>query len=212
MKMTEDAKKLEPFKNNMPDPQSSISQPPASDPFDPSNLRLSQSFVETAGVTKLLTTVPERKPGRQDYFRVHPDPGYRENFPIIELKDDQEEYIVVAQLVPELITEIVIKTLFAAINRQGTVFLLPCRLPSPDGKDLQWWWSLRDAAGRATERWVRVVPNMNLGAYELSLGSLEIPDPEWPQLGFWDLIKIAFRDHLIDRMDHPVIRRLRGQI
>jgi hypothetical protein len=36
-------------------------------------------------------------------------------------------------------------------------------------------------------------------------------DPEWPELGFWDLIKIAFRDHLIDRIDHPVVKRLRGQ-
>jgi hypothetical protein len=38
------------------------------------------------------------------------------------------------------------------------------------------------------------------------------PDPEWPQLGFWELIKIAFRDHLVDRIDHPVIKRLRGQV
>jgi hypothetical protein len=26
------------------------------------------------------------------------------------------------------------------------------------------------------------------------------------------LVKIAFRDHLIDRIDHPVIDRLRGKI
>ena len=32
------------------------------DPFDPENLRLDQSFAETAGVKKLLTTVPVRKP------------------------------------------------------------------------------------------------------------------------------------------------------
>jgi hypothetical protein len=39
-----------------------------------------------------------------------------------------------------------------------------------------------------------------------------IPDPEWPPLGFWELIKIAFRDHLVDRVDHPVIKRLRGRL
>ena len=48
------------------------------DPFDPANLRLSQSFVETAGVKKLLTTVPVRKPSPQDFVRVHPSPEYRE--------------------------------------------------------------------------------------------------------------------------------------
>jgi hypothetical protein len=36
-------------------------------------------------------------------------------------------------------------------------------------------------------------------------------DPEWPELGYWDLIKIAFRDHLIQDLEHQVIKRLRGQ-
>jgi len=72
------------------------------DPFAPENLRLSQSFNETAGVKKLLTTVPVRKPGPQDFVRVHPKPEYRENFPIIELKDEREEYIVTAAVVSEL--------------------------------------------------------------------------------------------------------------
>ena len=37
-----------------------------------------------------------------------------------------------------------------------------------------------------------------------------IPDPEWPTLSFQELLRIAFRDRLIDRLDHPVIKRLRG--
>src|SRR5262249_37286236 len=104
------------------------------DPFDPANLRLSQSFVETGGVKKLLTTVPVRKPNPQDFVRAHPGPEYRDDFPIIELKDEREEYIVTAGLVPELTGELVTKTLFTAINRQGTVFLWPVRLPSSDGR------------------------------------------------------------------------------
>src|SRR5262249_56358847 len=59
-------------------PETTEPQAPAPDPFNPTNLRLSQSFVETAGVKKLLTTVPVRKPSRQDFVRVHPDPAYRE--------------------------------------------------------------------------------------------------------------------------------------
>jgi hypothetical protein len=182
------------------------------DPFDPANLRLSQSFVETAGVKKLLTTIPVRKPSPQDFNRVHPDPAYRENFPIIELKDEREEYIVVAELVPALIGEFVTKTLFTAINRQGTVFFWPVRLPSPDGKNLDWWRSGREAAELAMKSWIRVRANMNLGAYDIFQAESVIADPEWPQLGFWELIKIAFRDHLVDRIDHPVIKRLRGQV
>ena len=198
--------------NTMPDMQPTTEQQASTpDPFNPTNLRLSQSFVETAGVKKLLTTVPVRKPSPQDFVRVHPDPAYRENFPIIELKDEREEYIVVAKLVPALVGEFVTKTLFTAINRQGTVFFWPVRLPSPDGKNLDWWRSSREAAELAMKSWIRVRANMNLGAYDIFQAASVISDPEWPQLGFWELIKIAFRDHLVDRIDHPVIKRLRGQ-
>jgi predicted DNA-binding transcriptional regulator AlpA len=44
-------------------------------PFDPAALRLDQSYADTVGVKKLLTTVPVRKPNRQDFVRVHADPG-----------------------------------------------------------------------------------------------------------------------------------------
>jgi hypothetical protein len=199
--------------NTMPDMQPTTEQQASTpDPFNPTNLRLSQSFVETAGVKKLLTTIPVRKPSPQEFVRVQSDPAYRENFPIIELRDEREEYIVVADLVPQLIGEFVTKTLFTAINRQGTVFFWPVRLPSPDGKNLDWWRSSREAAELAMKSWIRVRANMNLGAYDIFEAASVIPDPEWPQLGFWELIKIAFRDHLIDRIDHPVIKRLRGQV
>ena len=65
-------------------------------PFDDlSSLRLDQSFADTVGVKKLLTTVPVRKPNRQDFVRVHPDPTYRLTpAAIIEVKEDREVYLV----------------------------------------------------------------------------------------------------------------------
>ena len=117
-------------------------------------------------------------------MRVHPGPEYRENFPIIELKDEREEYIVTASLVPELIGEFVIKTLYLAINRQGTLFFWPVRLPSPDGKDMDWWRSGREAAELAMKDWVRVKANMNLGAYDIFKAESVISEPEWPDIGF----------------------------
>jgi|SoiMetStandDraft_5_1073268.scaffolds.fasta_scaffold01451_6 hypothetical protein len=182
------------------------------DPFSPKNLRLSQAYLESTPAKKLLTTVPVRKPGQQDFLRVHHDPSFCESFAMIELRDDREEYIVHASLVPELWDEVVNKQLFLTINRQGTVFFWPIRLPTPEGKDLEWWRSGRKAAALATKNWLRVKPNMNLGAYEIYLApdSAKLGEPEWPELAYWDLIKIAFKDYLITSLDHPVIQRLRG--
>ena len=55
----------------------------------------------------------------------------------------------------------------------------------------------REAAELAMKDWVRVKANMNLGAYDTFKPDSAISQPEWPKIGFWDLIKIAFRDHLI---------------
>ena len=49
------------------------------------------------------------------------------------------------------------------------------------------------------------------GLLDIYLAENTISEPEWPDLKFWDLIQIAFRDHLVDRADHPVIGRLRGR-
>jgi hypothetical protein len=180
------------------------------DPFDPENLRLDQAFTETVAVKKLLTTIPVRKPNKQTFFRVHRDPAYRDVFPIIDLKDEMEEYIVVKSLVSELATEIVFKQLVLAITRQNTVFLLPLRLPGPDGKDNKWWRSLREHAKRAETDWIRVVSNHDLGAYEVVKALDNFGEPEWPDLDFWSLIKIAFKEYLITDINHPVVKHLRG--
>jgi len=186
----------------------------AADPFAPENLRLSQSFMETAAaVKKLITTVPVRKPNSQDFVRVHSDPAFSENFPVIQLKDDNEQYLVVASLVPELAAEVVNVTVYLAANKQGVVFFWPVRLPSPDGKDFDAWRSAREAAELAKHKWIRLKWNKSLGAYEISEAISQSSEPEWPaDLGYWDLMKIAFRDHIIEDLDHPVVKRLRGLI
>ena len=52
-----------------------------------------------SGVKKLLTTVPVRKPNRQDFVRVHPDAAYRLTpAAIIELKEDREVYLVTPRM------------------------------------------------------------------------------------------------------------------
>jgi hypothetical protein len=181
------------------------------DPFaDLHNLRLTQDFAETCGVKKLLTTIPVRNPHAQDFVRVHPDAAYHENFPVIDLKTDQELYVVTRDMQAELATECVPAKLFTAINRQGVVFLWPVRLPGPDGKLNEWWRSAAEAATLAMTRWVRVNANMDLGAYEIFSATGVLQDPTWPELSFNELLRIAFRDRVIDNVDHPVVKRLRG--
>jgi hypothetical protein len=184
----------------------------AANPFgDLSKLRLDQSYADSAGVKKLLTTVPVGKPSPQDWIRVHPDPRYRLTpAAIIDLKEDREAYLLTPNVAPELPGEFKVVTLFTAINRQGVLRVWHIPLPGPDGKYNEWHRSAAEAAERAMSRWVRVKANMSLGANDIFEAIGDIPDPEWPGMSFEEILQVAFRDKIVDKSDHPLIRRLRG--
>jgi hypothetical protein len=184
------------------------------DPFDPASLRLSQDFAATMGVKKALLTVPVRKPDKSWFVRVHPDEAYCLQTNVIELKEDRETYLVAPALWPDLATEATFspRALFTAINRQGMLFVWPVRLPGPDGRIDEWTRTALEAAGLAAKSWVRVAANVSLGAYEVSVATGALPEPEWPDLPFRELLRIAFKDRFIESLDHPVPRRLRGEV
>jgi len=39
-----------------------------------------------------------------------------------------------------------------------------------------------------------------------------LADPEWPNLPSNELLRIAFKNRLVDRIDHPVVKRFRGLV
>ncbi len=183
----------------------------SNDPFDPARLRLSQDF-GTVGVKKAIISVPVRKPDRQWFVRVHPDEGWRLPTAVIEIKEDREVHLVDPAVATELPAEVVPVMLFTSITRQGVLFLWSIRLPGEDGKHNEWHRSALEAAQRAQKRWVRVVANMTAGGYDVYEAVGALPEPVWPDLSFRELLKIAFKDRFISTADHPVLRRLRGEV
>jgi hypothetical protein len=195
-----------------PEDKTEVESTANDDPFaDLNKLRLDQNFVEQAGVKKLLTTVWVQKPSAQDWVRVHPDAAFRDAFAFIELKEDREHYLVVPSIAAEVATEVVMKMLYTTINRQGTVFLWPVRLPTPDGRVNEWHRTAQEGAERAMTRWIRIKANTSLGANEIFEAPDSIPDPVWPEHSFQQLLRIGFRDRLVQSLDHPVLKRLRGE-
>jgi hypothetical protein len=184
----------------------------SANPFDNlSALRLNQSYADTVGVKKLLTTVPVRKPNRQEFVRVHPDPAYRLTpAAIIEVKEDREVYLVMPDMATNLPGEFSTAMLLTTINRQGTLHIWPVKLPTPEGRQNEWHRSAAEAAERAMKKWVRVTSSMSLGAYEIFEAGGDLPEPVWPDYTFEEILKIAFRDRVVDRADHPLVQRLLG--
>jgi len=77
------------------------------DPFDPASLRLGQDFALNLGVKKALLTIPVRKPSKESWVRVHPNPDYSLVTTVIELKEEREFYLVAPALRSELASELV---------------------------------------------------------------------------------------------------------
>jgi hypothetical protein len=178
--------------------------------FNFDNLRLSQDFFELAGVKKAIVTIPVRKPNRHEFIRVRPGKKWRYDAAVLELKEEREIYLLDLPLFSEFSNDLTPKIFFTTINRQNVLTLWPIRLPGEDGRLDQWNQSALRAAKMAETHWIRLASNMSLGAYEIFTAQMDLPDPEWPEVSFQEILDIAFKGKIIDSDDHPVIQRLRG--
>jgi hypothetical protein len=181
--------------------------------FDLDSLRLKQDFSETLGVKKVLSHVPVRKPHKTNYIRVHPGENYRMDVGIVEMKEERETFLVTPAMMSESgIYELVVPArLVTYINRQGVLALWPLKLEK-DGKLNPWHESALKAAQLAEEQWVSVRADMSLGAYQIFLATAELPEPEWPEHTFSELVRLGFKGLIVDAPDHPLIQQLTGAI
>jgi hypothetical protein len=62
----------------------------------------------------------------------------------------------------------------------------------------------------AKSKWIRLAADMGLGGYRIYQAEGELSEPVWPDKPLQEILKIAFRDRIVDSENHPVVRRLRG--
>jgi hypothetical protein len=173
--------------------------------------RLSQDFGNGLGVRKVPTRVAVRKPNKTEFFRISKDPGHRFPCWVLELKEEGETYLVTAaasSALPDLLRPVILRL---AVDRHGNTFVVPSPIPAPDGRINQWHHSLNVAIEEAEDYWVRVTANMKNGSYDLYIAEGNLAPPKWPDQNFSELLNIAFRNQVIDSVDHPVVEQLLGR-
>jgi len=99
-----------------------------------------------------------------------------------------------------------------AVTRSGDLFLWLQKLPSPDGRTCRWNDSMLVAAQLAETKWVRVVSNMDAGCYDVFEAAGINVEPQWTELSFPEILRLCFKDRFINSLDHPFLRRLRGEV
>ena len=180
-------------------------------PFDPESLRITKNMDANAGVRKIMVHLPVQKPNKQSFFRLHESIDYQMLMAVLELKAEKEYYAVVPDVAFALNGETKTVNLRLGVTQQGTYFLWPVTAPVTEGRDNSWNMTARIAAEHAEKSWVRMIPNMGAGCYDIKLAPEGMPEPEWPTETFGELIQIGFDNgKSITSLDHPVIKRLMG--
>lgn len=189
-------------------PQTNVS----SSNLDLQSLRLPANYGATMGVKKLLTNVPVRKPRKPQFFRTHPSADMTFDGMLLQQKEKEESYLVVpdvAQQISELVQPV---DLFAAIDRNNNVFLIPVPMPGESGVRNPWHESLFQAVEHSKQNWIRINANMHMGGYDVFEAQVSLSEPDWPDHTIDKLVEVAFRGKIIQSLDHPVVQSLLGRV
>lgn len=187
----------------------------SNDPFaNLESLRLSQDFSGMANVKTVLTSIAVRKPNRHEFVRVRAGDGWKFSTATFTDKELRETYLVSPNIREQLAGEVTPTALFLTISRNSPMpFLWPIPLPGPDGRTNRWYESAFEAAKLAEQSWLRVAADMSAGCYIPQVAQGELPDPVWPEdLALESYLRLAFKDRMISDFQHPMLRRLRGEI
>ncbi|MFH0975862.1 MAG: hypothetical protein V1874_08785 [Spirochaetota bacterium] len=167
-------------------------------------LKISQDFSEEKIIKKILTEIQTKKPDKQQFIRSHSK--WVISALIINLKEKGETYFIHPSLISELSDEAIQVKLFTSITLQGELFIWPVPYPS----DNQWHKSALEAAQFAINKWIRVRSNQSQNRYQIYEPVDNFPEPEWPDITFNEILRIAFKNRTIESVDHPVVKNLRG--
>jgi len=181
-------------------------------------LAVDQSF--DALTTKVdFVHIPHRKPNKQSFIRVSPDPAHRIQLAMLEVESgvggDKELFVVLPEVVPGIadLPGLSHRLVVLAVARpENSPFLWPIKLPNESGRSTgNWGHSAMEIARQAKTQWLRVSANLQMGCYVATVATADWPEPKWPELTMSEMLRRSFGESgIIQTVDHPVVRTLRG--
>ncbi|MBF0196381.1 MAG: hypothetical protein HQL32_01660 [Planctomycetes bacterium] len=178
--------------------------------FDLSQIKAKTGHGAMATVEQMVYHVS--RPSKNDFFYVNKDTSLRIAVNLIEDKENNENYLVMPDVASQLPGDYVVKILVMVITRGGSVVLWPIKAPSDEGKLDSWNESAMNIVDEHAGKWIRLRPNMSLKAYDCVIAKGEIASPEWPDISYDEVIEKAFKGKIIDDLDHPMLKNLRGEL
>lgn len=176
-----------------------------------------EGIIKTA---PLLKTIKVLRPGKTDYFRIRPGAEWTLKFPIFSMKSgsDSEMYLVMPEFQMELYERNLLQPVmfhFGIFWGSNILFLSDVGIKlGRDGGLNPYHKSRLEAYEIAKTKWISISANLEGGFYTIVEAKSKIPEPIWPTTpaNIGEAVELAFRDNVIDSADHPVLKKLRGEI
>ena len=181
-------------------------------PFNPSRFAMPSTGAEEFGARKIRSVIPVNKPGKMEWVHLLDDEDFLiPGAALLDLQDGGRVYLVVPEIAAQLDDDVRLFALAPVLTRQDKLFLWPCPIIRPGETPNPWHISHNEAYNAAKSGWIRMKSNRSCGFYDIIEPKSFMPEPDWPDMSFADMLQIAFNDdHIIDRDDHPALRRLKG--
>ena len=181
-------------------------------PFDPSRFAMPSTGAEEFGTRKIRSIIPVSKPGKMEWVHLLDDQDFLiPGAALLDLQDGGRVYLVVPEIASQLDDDVRLYKLAPCLTRQDKLFLWPCPMIREGETPNPWHASHNDAFNAAKGGWIRMKSNRACGFYDIIEPEKIMPEPDWPDMSFADMLQTAFNDdHIVDRDDHPALRRLKG--
>ena len=194
-------------------------------PFNLESLRAPQNFQQTGGVKKTTLNVrASSRPPKDKFIRVHPFDATHGHedwcFNVIVFSHQFEEEISAENfIVPSgsdvydaLLERLKPALIVCGITPVGQKFLWELTLPTPGNnrRANQWHETRITCAKKAVDGWLRPEADTHAGGYNYAEPIATIPDPDWGNESFQTLFEVAYRDRIIDSLDHAIVKEFLG--
>jgi hypothetical protein len=167
--------------------------------------------IQGASAIGIVTVAVAKNPGKNEFFRTHPD-----FHPVIPLVDHEtnmdKQYVAVARNMLEPLASIGITAslhrLYLTITPKGSIRIVPVRCADESGAQNEYARTKEIALADGIDRWVRLYTDKENNCYRVypAPDGRYPDDPNWPEISQAKIFRLGFRDKglLMEDCEHPL--------
>jgi hypothetical protein len=199
----------------VPDPRAPVQTKDATFFSDLKQFKVDLQAAGLEGAEEQLATATVRRPQPTSFIRVHPGKDMTINLALYEgrVGFTTDYYVVMPRMLGAMmdLRGAFFAQLYVMVDQFGKIGLWPVKLPT-GGAGNEWYDSALRGAELAKTDWIRIFADPNHGHYRIMKALSSLGEPAFSEKTLSELLELAFRGKVIDAPDHPVCRRLRGEV